>query len=203
MAARLLVGADDVRWDAVALGALGAPFAEGVEEREVGVQDLCPPRGIPALGLIRERGLLDRWPKAISNQDCQVRHSVSDKEMIPDRKDFLGSQQFLERRVVKGLEHRVKTQRQHARQHVALTHNHPPARGEAPGRAGDSPLGSGAAAPAVAAFRPPLEVRRCIALEGKRAKRYSPILSRRKPRSSLRKPGGPWWRYDARQYQAR
>ena len=128
---QLLVGADDVRWDAVALGALGAPFAQGVEEREVGVQDLCPPRGVPALGLVRERGLLDRWPKAVSDEDCQVRHSVSDKEMISDRKDLLGSQQLPQRRVVEGLEHRVKTQRQHARQHVALTHNHPPPRARA------------------------------------------------------------------------
>ena len=71
----------------------------------------------------------------------------------------------------------------------------------APAAAGGAPLGPGAAAPAVAAARPPFGSLRCIGLKGKTAQGYS-VLSRRKPRSKLRVPGEERLRFGARQYQA-
>ena len=81
---------------------------------------------------------------------------VPDEEVLADRMDFLGFQELLQRAVVEGLKRRIEAQRQHPRQHAP----HPaqilrPARAEAKGRAGGSPLGSGAGAPAFAASRPP------------------------------------------------
>ena len=58
-----------------------------------------------------------------------------------------------------------------------------------PGLGGGSPLGSRASAPNLAASRQSSVSFRCIGYKCKRAQRYSPIFSRRKPKLRSRPPG--------------
>ena len=98
-------------------------------------------------------------------------------------------QEFARRDLIEGREHGIEAQCHHACQHVPpVARSYGADRKRPAGRAGCSPLGSGACAPAFAASRPPSIIRCRIGSEGKRAKRYS-ILSRRKPRKKPRLPG--------------
>lgn len=82
-----------------------------------------------------------RRPRAVGDENRQVRHPVPNEEEVTERGHYLGLQELLQGTVVDSLEPRIEPQRHHAGQHEASTRK-PFA------LAGDFPLGTGASAPA-------------------------------------------------------